>query len=358
MGTIVKRKSANGQLTYTARVRRRGFTHLNATFSRLTDARAWIEQEETKIRQGVHIDYVEAKKHTLGEAIDRYISEEVPHPNQLTHLERWKETLGSLLLSAVTEIRVNDVTSNWKSEGINKIKLGPATLNRHLNSLSVVFRHAKEWGWSKRNPVQEARKYTEPRGRVRYLSDKERKKLLETCQQKEFKKLYPIVVLALSTGMRKEEILSLKWAQIDLKAGTIILTKTKNKERRRVPVTLRALELLKQHEKEKREDTEFVFPGERISHKNGCKVIALSERHYDIKRPWMKLLDKADIKDFTFHDLRHSCASYLAMNGATSLEIAEVLGHKSLDVVKRYAHLSEGHTARVVKSMNRKFIGK
>ena len=72
----------------------------------------------------------------------------------------------------------------------------------------------------------------------------------------------------------------------------------------------------------------------------------------DLRNPWEKALKKAEITDFRFHDLRHSAASYLAMNGATPGEIAAVLGHKTLQMVKRYAHLSEAHTASVVASMN------
>lgn len=357
MGTILKRRNSKGQITYTSRIRRRGFPHITATFSRLTDAKNWIEQEEAKIRQGLHIDYIEAKKHSLSEAIDRYLKEENPHPNRITHLKRWKQELGALLLSAITEIRINDIISKWKNNGYQESKPGPATLNRYLNSLSMVFRGAKEWGWSTRNPVLDAKKNTEPKGRVRYLSDSEREKLLSVCQKDEFKKLYLIVVLAISTGMRKGEILGLTWSQIDLKAGTIILTITKNKERRRVSVTSKALELFRLHEKTRRLDSEFVFPGENISYKKDGKGLSINERHYDIKRPWLKLIKHAGISDFKFHDLRHSCASYLAMNGASSLEIAEILGHKSLDVVKRYSHLSEKHTAKVIESMNKKIFG-
>lgn len=123
MGTIFKRKSSDGKLSYTARVRKKGFPASNATFSRLTDAKVWIEQEEAKIRQGIHLDYIEAKKHTLAEALDRYIREEKPVDNRRLHLDRWKERLGDLLRSAITEIRINDVTASWRSKGIKTKKI-------------------------------------------------------------------------------------------------------------------------------------------------------------------------------------------------------------------------------------------
>ena len=74
-------------------------------------------------------------------------------------------------------------------------------------------------------------------------------------------------------------------------------------------------------------------------------------------RAWHKARKRAGIDDFRWHDLRHSAASYLAMNGASLAEIAEILGHKTLAMVKRYAHLSEAHTARVVERMNERIFG-
>jgi len=76
-----------------------------------------------------------------------------------------------------------------------------------------------------------------------------------------------------------------------------------------------------------------------------------------ITKAWLTAIEKAGIDNFHFHDLRHSCASYLAMNGASLAEIAEVLGHKTLQMVKRYAHLSEQHTLGVVERMNKKIFG-
>ncbi len=94
--------------------------------------------------------------------------------------------------------------------------------------------------------------------------------------------------------------------------------------------------------------TDFLFPGTES---------AANGNHFDIRKSWEQSRRKANLEDFHFHDLRHSCASYLAMNGATLLEIAEVLGHKTLDMVKRYSHLAESHTAGVVERMNHKIFG-
>ena len=358
MGTILKRKSSSGEVSYFARIRKKGVPARVATFSRITDAKEWIAQEELKIRRGLNLDYAEAEKRTLRETFERFIRDEKPTRDRILHLKRWAEKLGALYLNAISEVKINDACANWKNVGVESgRKVQGPTLNRHLDSLSVVFKAAREWGWATRNPVRDAKRYKEPKGRVRYLSDEEREQLLKVAKDDPYKPLYLVVVLALSTGMRKEELLSITWTNVDLSKGTIILPKTKNGERRRVAVRGLAHELLLQHAKIRRIDSDFVFPGEKPSPDKPCNQVDMSDRHMDIRKAWERTLRKSKIKDFHFHDLRHSCASYLAMNGATQLEIAEVLGHKTLDVTKRYVHLSESHTAEVVESMNRKIFG-
>jgi len=222
-----------------------------------------------------------------------------------------------------------------------------ASVVRYLAALSHAFTIAvKEWGWMEDNPMRKVTKPKESRGRVRFLSDDERIRLLKSCKASSNSYLYLVVVLALSTGMRKSEIMGLTWENVDLNRGKAILHETKNDERRAVAITGHALELLKELSKVRRIDSNFLFP----SKGNRRKSI-------NLRAPWEGALREADIQDFRFHDLRHSAASYLAMNGASLAEIAEVLGHKTLQMVKRYAHLSEGHTASVVESMNTKIFG-
>ena len=141
------------------------------------------------------------------------------------------------------------------------------------------------------------------------------------------------------------ELMGLKWADIDLNRQSIILHETKNDERRALPITGHALEILKELSKVRRIDTNLLFP-----RADGQKPI-------ELRSAWDRAIREAQIENFKFHDLRHSTASYLAMNGATLAEIAEVLGHKTLAMVKRYAHLSEQHTHSVVDRMNKKIFG-
>jgi integrase len=185
----------------------------------------------------------------------------------------------------------------------------------------------------------------EPRGRVRFLSDDERKNLLVACKESDSPYLYITVVLALSTGGRRMEVLGLKWQDVDLNRGIITLHETKNGERRILPITGHALELMKEHSKIRHVNCDLVFPG-----KNRKDPV-------DVRTPWENALKRAEITNFKWHDLRHSCASYLAKNGASLAEIAEILGHKTLQMVKRYAHLSDAHVSKVVVSMNEKIFG-
>lgn len=358
MGTIIERKSKAGKVSYTAQVRLRGYPPQNQTFPKKAQAKLWISETEAKIKAGLHLSSNESTKHTFREAVQRFIEENNPNGIRRTQLRRWSKEMDEYFLSSINAVRINDATSKWHHTGIDGRKLSGATLNRHLDSLSVVFRSAKEWGWIERNPVSEAKRYQEPKGRVRYLSEDERNSLLEACKDSYYESLYFVVVLALSTGMRKNELRWLRWDDVDLKTGTIILKKTKNKERRRVEVQGLALELIREHAKVRQIHSPFLFPAKHESRKEDCKKIPLNDRPFDFRKAWIAALKQAKIEDFNFHDLRHSCASYLAMNGASLLEIAEVLGHKQVEVVRRYAHLSETHIKTVVADLSRKIFGK
>jgi len=357
MASIEKRTSKDNEVTYRVKVRIKGRPVETATFNRLTDAKLWAQQTEADIRRGKHFKTSEAKKRTLNETIDRYYKDVLSlakNPtNQKTYLNWWKKEIGAYSLSDITTAIIVE-KRNELVGSTNKFGrlVGPTTANRYTQALGHVFTIAiKEFGWISENPISNIGKYKESRGRVRCLSDEERKKILAACKESENPYLYTIVVLALSTGGRKMEIVGLKWSDIDLDRQRIILQETKNGERRVLPLQGHAFQLIKQLSAEtiKKEAAtgkkcEYVFPSAKA-----CQPI-------DIRRAWEYSVQKAKLEDFRFHDLRHSAASYLAMNGASIAEIAEVLGHKTLQMVKRYAHLSEPHTSAVVASMNKRIF--
>lgn len=328
------------------KVRLKGFPTQTGTFHRRTDAKKWAQATEAAMREGRHFKTAEAKKHTLTNLIDRYLREVLPtksassQVNQGKHLTWWRGHIGVLSLADVTPAIVVEAREALAKDH------APATVVRYLAALSHAFTIAvKEWGWVEDSPMRRVTKPKEPRGRVRFLSDEERGRLLEACRASDNPYLYPVVVLALSTGARKMEILSLRWQDVDFQRQVLTLHDTKNGERRVLPLQGHAWELVQHHAKVRRIDSPFVFPS-----RNGHKA-------FDIRRAWEATLKQANILDFCFHDLRHSAASYLAMDGASLAEIAEILRHKTLAMVKRYAHLSEAHTAGVVARMNKKIFG-
>ncbi len=342
MASIEKRTSKDGKITYRVKVRMRGRS-VTESFSRRTDAKAWATQTEAAISEQ-RIAGTQARKHTLGDLADRYIKNELEGKKTAgdigRHLAWWKEQIGGY--------RLAEVTPELLRETRDQLKKGrsPGTVNRYQASLSSAFVIAmKEWGWLESNPMSRVKKLTEPRGRVRFLTDDEREGLLEACKESRSKQLYPIVVLALSTGMRKGEILKLTWDAVDLKKGHLTLVDTKNGETRGVPVAGMALKLLRKHAKVRRIDTQLVFPGRE------------GEKPIEIKEAWEFALDRAKITDFRFHDLRHTAASYLAMSGATLAEIAEILGHKTLAMVKRYSHFSTDHVSGVISKLDDRMFG-
>jgi len=352
VATVEKRKCADGSINFRVRVRLRGFPPQTASFKRLTDAKKWVQQTESAIREGRHFKTVESRKHTLKEAVDRYIKFVLPSkkPNsqkdQEQQLEWWSNNIGYLSLADVTPAIIAEQRDKLSKGKTSRGDRTNATVNRYLAILSHLFTiSVKEWGWSHENPVLKVTRLKEPRGRVRFLSDDERARLLEACKASKSAYLYTVVVLALSTGARKMEILGLKWRDVDITRAIITLHETKNGERRVIPLAGHALELMKQHAKVRQLNCDLVFPAKNF------------KQPIDLRTPFESALKRAQIPNFRWHDQRHCCASYLAMNGASLAEIAEILGHKTLSMVKRYSHLSEAHTSKVVAKMNEKIFG-
>jgi integrase len=142
------------------------------------------------------------------------------------------------------------------------------------------------------------------------------------------------VVLALSTGARQSEIMTLRYKQIDFQRKVITLHDTKNGESRALPLVGAAFMLLQERAKVRSLNDDRIFPPTLKAKKSDC---------LDLNRPWREALKKSGIQDFHWHDLRHTAASYLAMSGVSLVEISKILGHRTMQMVSRYSHLSEGH---------------
>jgi integrase len=196
----------------------------------------------------------------------------------------------------------------------------------------------REWHLIPANPMQGVRKLREPEGRTRYLSDAELRRLLDACRISESPFLYEYVLAALTTGGRAQEVLGLTWADVDLERGTATFRHTKNKDVRTVALAPDVIELLRAR---RGIGKGLVFPAPPDPKRPDRPPVPI-----DLRSAWETALRRAGIADFRIHDLRHTAASYLAMEGASLAEIAAVLGHRTLQMVGRYSHLSEEHTAR------------
>jgi integrase len=351
VATIRSRKRTDGTVHYQVQVRLKGHPTETASFRRKTDAKKWAQQTESAIREGRHFGTRAAKKHSLADVVTRYkrdyLDTKKTRAEQERYLDWWCERIGKLSLADLTPAVIVEHRDRLAAGMTQKgTKRAPATVNRYLEALSHPLTVAsREWEWIDSNPMSKVSKLKQPSGRVRCLSDDERLRLLSACQDSDNPYLELIVILALSTGARKGEILNLRWPDIDLHRGIAILRDTKNGENRGLPITGMALDKLKEFSKVRRLDTDLLFP-----RSDGKKPRIFS-------KPWLVALQKADIHEFRFHDLRHTAASYLAMNGATLPDIAAVLGHKTLAMVQRYAHLTDSHVHGVVESMNEKIFG-
>jgi integrase len=203
----------------------------------------------------------------------------------------------------------------------------------------------KEWGWTSSNPVNNVHKPRLRNERIRFLMDEERSRLLECCRTSENPNLYPVVLIALSTGARYGEIINLRWTDIDFDRAQAMLMETKNGDRRRLFLSKPILVELRRLKQSSSEAAVLVFPSQRKPNKP-----------IELRKAWLNALKAANVEQFRFHDLRHTAASYLAMNGATLAELSEILGHRTFSMVKRYAHLSDSHTRQVVYKMNAKLF--
>ena len=358
MPTIEKRMTPSGKITYRAKVRVRGYPPQQATFDRKIDAVHWAQRTEADLREHKYFPSAKSKKTTVAELIDSYLSHLEAH-NLRRHDEVkrmlcwWKDEVGATMLSHLSSEQVaiaqhkllNRVRQRKQSDGA-ECKLSPATVNRYVTALQGAITYGiRPLKWLQDNPVKYINKLTEPQGRIRFLSSEELDRLVAACRLSKNPHLFAIVMIGISTGARRSEIRYMKWVDVNDDASLVIIPKTKNGTVRSASLTGVASTLIGKM-RDKKGDGIYLFPSPNDPN-----------RPIDFESAWRKALETANIQDFHFHDNRHTCASYLAMNGASSLVIADTLGHKDLAMVKRYAHLTQAYTSSVVAEMTEKRLG-
>ena len=356
MGTIRKRKTAekrdeNGKIIRHSRTRYRaeiflqGHPRVSRTFWDAKKADKWIRDTEDSMRAGTYAREFATQRYTVTKMIDRYIEEELPKLRSAETVKKqllwWRQKYGALTLNTFHSRQILEGRDELAKE-----TRGPATVNRYLAALSSCCgRAVKHWQWIEENPCAKVPKLKEPAGRIRFLDDDERKRLLEACMNVS-QPLHLAVILALSTGARRMSVWSLRWRDINLETSKEVVTfrDTKNRSDVSVPLGRPVVKMLLDFHKIRRIDTDLLFPS----------TVDI-QRPFDFKAPFARALKQAQIENFRWHDLRHSAASYLTQQGVDLRKIAAILGHKTLQMSMRYSHLNVENLREDIEKMTNKF---
>ena len=317
------KETANGKwrIDYYYRGRRIRETYPNKTLAEIAASKRKVE-----IAEGKFLDKKREVKITFKDFAKSYL-ETHSIPNKKSY--RRDEGIISYFNSIWGNKNINSIfpldVEEFKRRRIKDVSL--STCNRELACIKNLFSKAIEWGKLKDNPAKTVKLFKVKNQRLRYLEKEEIKRLIDACPDY----LKNIVSIAVLTGMRKSEILNMKWRDVNFNQRIITLLDTKNGEKREVPMNGIVYDLLMHLSLGKAASSPYVFPN-----RDG-------KAYQEIKRSFGKALIKANIKDFCFHSLRHTWASQMAMAGVPLEVIQKLGGWKSFSMVLRYAHLSPSY---------------
>jgi integrase len=304
-----------------ARISRQGFPAEVRTFDTKADAQRWAREVERAMDVGSFASASKANDKTLYDLIERYVDEVTPTKKGA---KREAEGLRFILRHKIAQHSVNKLTpeaiARYRDERLRTVAAG--TIIRELSILSSVISHARrEWGVTVDNPCAMVRKPPAPQGRARVLDAEEESRLLHELRPigRRSRWMQPIVLLALQTAMRRGELLSLRWTDVDLERRTATLHTTKNGERRIVPLSTQAVTTLSVVD---RDASGFVFPITEMG----------------LEAAFRKACARAEVRDLRFHDLRHTATSRLAEKLPNVIELAALTGHRTIQMLKRYYH--------------------
>jgi len=313
------------------------------TYSKKKEAQAEHDKIRTLVREKRFLDVKKDYKTTLGELVKKYVEN---HKHQASFeslksysLENFKVHFGErTYLSQVRYLDLETYRNHLKQKATrHKGVRADASVNREIATIRHLFSKAVEWEMIDQNPFEQGKSLLlkASNQRIRYLTEEEIDRLLEEC--KSAKHLYRVVICAINTGMRRGEILSLRWEQI--RNGFIYLAKTKTKNPREIPINKDLAQMFKEIRKEQGLSSKHVF-------------IYNSRVVQKVHKGFRAALKRAGIEDFKFHDLRHTFASHVIMRGGSLKDVQELLGHKTVTMTLRYAHLSQEHKMNAVNLLN------
>jgi integrase len=292
---------------------------------------------------------------TMAQLIDLYMAHYAGRDTtRVTRLTWWAGKIGALRLDQVSDDHIHAAIeglgqqsaryfAGLDAEGkpIHKSRgraVSGATQNRYTAAIGSVFSFAVKRRIAPKgfiHPCRAIERRPESAGKTRFLSDDERERLLAACKASPWPRLYLLVLLAVTTGARRGELLALRWGDVDLVRSEAQVLRSKNGDCKVLPLVPAAVEELKRF---MAGATSLVFASTRRP-----------DQAYNFELRWQAALKAAKVKNCRFHDLRHTAASMLARNGATLLEIGDLLGHRTVEMSKRYSHLANGHKAALVQ---------
>lgn len=345
-----KRENKKG-VSYQAIIRVKGYETLCKTFKLKSDAQEWAEPIEYAMKKGSYKEYEENnyKIETVAQLID-YFDENVAKI-RYSHYEKysalfswWKDKIGNVkirelstsMLSSCKNILINEKIQKGKTETKRK----PNTINKYLMCMSAILTYAtNELEIIDINPMSKVKTLKKPNGRTKFLSDEQIETLALKCKEHSLK-TFLFFMLLLKTGGRFNEVRHLQVKDIDRKNSRVYYLDTKNGTHRGVHIDKYVLNLIDEYMKEYKIESGYLFAASR----EGAKLAYM-------KGTLESIIADAGFEDFHIHDIRHTTASILAKNGASLIEIAEILGQKSLTVAKIYSHLTKKHTEDLLASV-------
>lgn len=361
MASIEKREyrdKQTGKITvrYKAKIRLKAFPYEENTFDRKTDAEAWAAKREYELQHQQLFGVQAHKTKTISDLLNRYgdalkLSNSKRYDGILPMIKIWEDRIGYMKVGELSKDIIMQERDRLKTRHVKDDPKRPMVSNAAVNRTVAVLKCAlnvavDEWGWIAYNPLSGVKALPEPKGRTRFLQGDELDRLLAAARRSENRALLAIIVLAITTGARRGEIENIRLKDINFDTKQILLPMTKNGKPRVLHLKGYALDLVTAiYEKSKPKQVYLFVSSHDLKKTN------------DFRTAWRSTIRRAGIEDFKFHDLRHSAASFLAMNGAGLHQIAEILGHSSFHVTKRYTHLLESQTAEVVENMAAKVFG-
>jgi integrase len=287
----------------------------------------------------------------VADLIDLYIKDVVTEHHKaskdsIRHLHYFHESLGEYALAYITpELLLKERRNLLETSTRSNTKINPATVNRYFSTLSGAFRFAcKNLRWIDENPCKNLLKLKAKSKERRMLAEGKDIRLLQACRQSQSPYLYCIVLIALTTGARKSEILNLTWDVIDFDNRIAHIKDSKNGQPRRVGLVDSVIQELKKLYQIRDVRKPLVFASKTAFGK------------IDIKKAWHSALRRANIKDFVFHGLRHHFCSIGGELGAPGTQLRSQLGHSSSRMTDHYSHLDANSTRFIGESIEKKII--